>query len=567
MEESNKKIHSDQFKYFYHLIAKKRENDEKIPLGLVQKFIHSFKLERILFLNYSNSLIFEGLSNFAAKTLCRDQLIFSDNEKFDLIVGSLPFGMQKKEWIDKDREINIKTRVNWIDLFKSLFLLNNSGFGIYTVKPIYSSKEWLQFIEQLKKKEFFINAIFNAPFSWQPQTFLQPNLIVISRIDNPQLFIAELNYLENLETVINNFKDLFDSGSLDTGLLINKNDFRGFSQYKIIKEINALETQYKSYQKYQLKDVASKIILGSVKNKFKNRPNSIYLPRIGTSPVVSRLKDLKIKQQNYFQIVLNENVVKNEYLELFFKSALGKLTLKTLILESIIPHINKKDLLGAYVSIPNYKEQEILIATVKKMANLREKLDIFNTEIAFNPKSTQNIQDKLNNMLSALDELTEADKIRAIVRTGESKTLEFKQTLSVDVRNDKKEKNIEKMVLKTIVGFLNTEGGILLIGVSDDKNIIGIQKEIQKYHKNDDKFLLHFKNLIKESIGGNFYSFINYRLVDIESCKILRIDCKPSNKECFLEPKNEFYVRTNPATEKLEGQKMVDYIRNHFNNK
>ena len=568
MEERNKKILSDQFKCFYHLIAKKRENDKKIPLNLVQKFIHSFKLERVLFLNYSNSLIFEGLSNFATKTLCRDQLISPDNEKFDLIVGSLPFGMQKKEWIDKDREINIKTRVIWIDLFKSLFLLNNSGFGIYIVEPIHSSEEWLQFTEQLKKKEFFINAIFNAPLGiWQPQTFLQPNLIVINRIDNPQLFIAELNYLENLETVINNFKGLFDSGSLDTGLLINKNDFRGFSQFKIIKEINALETQYKSYQKYQLKDVASKIILGSVKTKFKNRLNSIYLPRIGTSPVVSRLKDLKIKQQNYFQIVLNENFVKNEYLELFFKSALGKLTLKTLILEGIIPHINKRDLLEVYVSIPNYKEQEILIATAKELANLREKVDIFDKEIAFNPKSAQNIQDKLNNMLSALDELTEADKIRAIVRTGESKTLEFKQTLSVDVKNDKKEKNIEKMVLKTIVGFLNTEGGILLIGVSDDKNIIGIQKEIQKYHKNDDKFLLHFKNLIKESIGENFYPFINYRLVDIESCKILRIDCKPSNKECFLEPKNEFYVRINPATEKLEGQKMVDYIRSHFKNK
>jgi predicted HTH transcriptional regulator len=152
------------------------------------------------------------------------------------------------------------------------------------------------------------------------------------------------------------------------------------------------------------------------------------------------------------------------------------------------------------------------------------------------------------------------------LRTGESKTIEFKQTFSVDVKTNKKEKYIEKVILKTLVAFLNTDGGILLVGVRDDKNIIGIQEEIKKCYRNDDKFLLHFKNLIKTAIGESFYPFIDYRLVDIENCKILRIDCAPSNVPCYFESK-EFYVRTNPATDKLEGPKMVDYIQRHFKNK
>ena len=544
------------------------EENNQILLNLVHIFIHSFKIKKTLFLNYSSDFaLFEGLSKSITRTIFREQSISSDKEKFDLIIGNLPFGVPRREWIDKDKEINIKTRANWIDIFKSLFLLDDSGYGIYIVESFQQSAEWLKFQEQLRGKGFFINAIFNAPQGiLRPQTILQPNLLIISRIDNPQLFIAELNDLENLEIIISNFKNVFDSGSLDTGILKNQNDFIGFSQYYIARSIIALEMQYKSYKKYQLKDVALKIILGSEKDKFKNRPNSIYLPRVGTSPVVSRLKDLKIKQQNYFQIVLNENIVKNEYLELFFKSALGKITLKKSIFESIIPHLNKRDLLETYISIPNFKEQEILIATAKKLANLREKVDIFDKEIALNPKSAQSIQDKLDNILLALDELTEADKIRGIVRTGESKTIEFKQTLSVDVKTDEKEKYIEKMLLKTLVAFLNSDGGILLVGISDDKNIIGIQGEIQKYYKNDDKFLLHLKNLIKASIGENFYPFIDYRLVDVESCKILRIDCKPSNEPCYFESK-DFYVRTNPATDKLEGPKMVNYIQRHFKNK
>jgi len=540
-----------------------KENN-KILFNLVNHFIHSFKIKKTLFLNYSDYALFEGLSKSVTKTLFRGQSIPSDKEKYDLIIGNLPFGMPKKEWVDAERDICIKARRNWIDIFKSLFSLNDSGYGMYIIEPIHRSEEWLKYQEQLRKKGFFVNAIFNTPQEiLQPQTFLQPNLIVISRKENPQLFIAELNDLEDLETIINNFKNSFNSESLDSGVLINEDSFRGFSQYKITSEINALKTQYKNYKKYKLKDVALEIILGNMKKAFKDRPNSIYLPKIGTSPVVSRLSDLKIKQQNYFQIVLDENIVKNEYLELFFRSALGKITLKILITESIIPHINKRDLMEIFVSIPNFKEQEILIKTTKKLALIKEKVDIFNNEIAFKPKSARIIQDKIDVILLALDEGTETEKIMRILRTGESKTIEFKQTLSMDVKTGKKEKIIEKAILKTLDAFLNTIGGILLVGVSDNKKITGIQGEIKKYYKNNDKFLLHFKNLVKTKIGENFYPLINYRLVNVENCKILRIDCNPSDVPCYFESK-EFYVRTNPATDKLEGPKMVDYIQRHF---
>jgi len=533
-----------------------KENN-KILLNLVHNFIHSFKPRKTLFLNYSDYAIFEGLSKSVTKTLFKGQSISSDKEKYDLIVGNLPFGMPKNEWIDKDKNVFIKARRNWIDLFKSLFLLNDSGYGIYIIEPIHRFEEWLKYQEQLRKKGFFVNAIFNTPQEiLQPQTFLQPNLIVIS-------FIAELNGLEDLETIINNFKNSFNSDSLDNGVLINEKYFRGFSQYKITNEINALETQYKNYKKYKLKDIALKIILGNTKKNFEDKSNSIYLPKIGTSLAVSKLSDLKIKQQNYFQIVLDENIVKNEYLELFFRSALGKITLKTITTGGFIPHINKTFLLEAYVLIPNFREQEILIETAKKLALLKEKVDIFNNEIAFNPNSARSIQDKINTMLFALDEGTETEKIMRILRTGESKTIEFKQTLSMDVKTGKKEKIIEKAILKTLDAFLNTNGGILLVGVSDNKKITGIQGEIKKYYKNDDKFLLHFKNLVKTKIGESFYPLINYRLVDVEKCKILRIDCKPSDEPCFFESK-EFYVRTNPATDKLEGPKMVNYIQRHF---
>ena len=87
--------------------------------------------------------------------------------------------------------------------------------------------------------------------------------------------------------------------------------------------------------------------------------------------------------------------------------------------------------------------------------------------------------------------------------------------------------------------------------------------EIQKFYKSLDKFLLHWKNLLKVRIGEQYYPFIEYRIVNINNMNILLIECTPSQSGCYLDG-NDFYVRTNPATDKLEGPKLVEYVKNHF---
>jgi hypothetical protein len=163
-----------------------------------------------------------------------------------------------------------------------------------------------------------------------------------------------------------------------------------------------------------------------------------------------------------------------------------------------------------------------------------------------------------------LNFVDEAGQIQELIRKGESRTLEFKETLSLDVKKGIKEKHIEISALKTIVGFLNSEGGTLLIGVRDDGVCTGIEAEKEKFHKGiSDKLLLHMKNLLKNRIGEEFYPFIQYNIVDCGGKEVIRVDCIQSSVPCYLDNK-EFYVRTNPATDKLEGPKLVEYVKNHF---
>jgi 16S rRNA G966 N2-methylase RsmD len=177
------------------------------------------------------------------------------------------------------------------------------------------------------------------------------------------------------------------------------------------------------------------------------------------------------------------------------------------------------------------------------------------------------VQNTVAELIRALPPL--ADSIptdtHELITSAESKTLEFKQTLSVDIRKNEKQKYIETASLKTIAAFLNSDGGTLVVGVSDNRDPVGIEDEINRFHEGSaDKFLLHFKNLICSDIGPEFYPLLDFNLVPIDTKRVLRIDCKRSDRPCFIG--EDFYVRTNPATDKLAGPTMLQYIKTRFPN-
>lgn len=160
-------------------------------------------------------------------------------------------------------------------------------------------------------------------------------------------------------------------------------------------------------------------------------------------------------------------------------------------------------------------------------------------------------------------DLSPADQVLALIPMGESKNLEFKETFSLDVKKGTKEKYIEKSALKSIVAFLNSEGGDLLIGVDDEGAIMGINGEVEKFYKNNDKYLLNFKNHLKTKIGEGFYPLVDYSVVSVEGNDVLRVACGAATSPCFLEG-NEFFVRSGPATDVLEGQSQHEYIKRRF---
>lgn len=150
-----------------------------------------------------------------------------------------------------------------------------------------------------------------------------------------------------------------------------------------------------------------------------------------------------------------------------------------------------------------------------------------------------------------------------LIEAGESQNVEFKSTLRTNIHTGEKDKRMEAAVLKTLVAFLNSDGGDLLIGVKDDGEIVGM--DVQTFD-NRDKIYLHVTNMISIQVGDNFIPFIEYRLVDFEERTVLHFKVRRSSKPAFVKTGEveSFYARSGPASIELKGSELLKYFENHY---
>lgn len=156
--------------------------------------------------------------------------------------------------------------------------------------------------------------------------------------------------------------------------------------------------------------------------------------------------------------------------------------------------------------------------------------------------------------------------ISEIIDLGESATLEFKSTLQWDMMKREKNKGLRKSVLKTIVAFLNSEGGTLVIGVEDDKTICGLSDDLMLTDNSEDKFLNLLSTLITDDIGPEYSGLIKTRLEEIDGNRVCVLDIDRTLLPAFLTLDNqkEFFIRMSNTTRSLDPEETVKYINQNW---
>jgi CheY-like chemotaxis protein len=150
-------------------------------------------------------------------------------------------------------------------------------------------------------------------------------------------------------------------------------------------------------------------------------------------------------------------------------------------------------------------------------------------------------------------------EIAAMLQAGEGDATEFKSTLRWNLHSDKADKKIENACLKTVAAYLNSDGGILLVGVDDEGKVLGLQ---QDRFANEDKLLLHWNSLVKAHLGVEFTPLIRTQIHEQQGLRILVVQCLPSPKPVFFRRENDeiFFVRTGNGTHQLKPSEVLAYL-------
>lgn len=153
------------------------------------------------------------------------------------------------------------------------------------------------------------------------------------------------------------------------------------------------------------------------------------------------------------------------------------------------------------------------------------------------------------------------NSIQSLIASGENRTVEFKSTMRMNLHTKKPGKEIELAWVKGVAGFLNTDGGILLIGVTDAGDITGLEQDV---FENEDKCRLHFKNLIGKHIGAELSKYIRFFIVPLHGKSVGVVQCARASEPVFLKEgsnKEHFYIRNGPSSDELPVSQALRYIK------
>ena len=139
-------------------------------------------------------------------------------------------------------------------------------------------------------------------------------------------------------------------------------------------------------------------------------------------------------------------------------------------------------------------------------------------------------------------------------------------------------RNASKFIIaKTLAGFLNTEGGFLLVGIRENKSllkdeVIGIDAEFKKIN---DPCLDGYRRMIVDSIVKPFFpksifnhfsSYININFHVVEGKTLCILKAEKSDHKIFLKHGGveSFFIRVDATTREISGEQIVDYCMRRF---
>ncbi len=159
-----------------------------------------------------------------------------------------------------------------------------------------------------------------------------------------------------------------------------------------------------------------------------------------------------------------------------------------------------------------------------------------------------------------------------VIRDREKYNAEFKSSFRWDYDKSCVNNDLEYEVVRAMVGMMNAEAGKVLIGVSDDGDILGLDNDYKQLgkKKNWDVFELRLLDVIDKYVGRGCAEWYSIDSAEVQGREVCVIDVKAAPHEVFLKmrPRKQkdihFVARIGNSTRELNMDEFVVYKKDHW---
>jgi CBS domain-containing protein len=201
--------------------------------------------------------------------------------------------------------------------------------------------------------------------------------------------------------------------------------------------------------------------------------------------------------------------------------------------------------------------------------NRIRKLAVFDEEKLRGIVSLTDIAQRHPDLLEKLSQMREkrngngVDDIINLIQCDEGMHLEFKASLRVDRKTGQANSALELVIMKTICAFLNAEGGTLLIGLTDDNRVVGIDDDYPLIKGgNRDGFQNYVITQVSNNIGNYYLQYVSLTFHNLLGKDLCQVDVTPSDRPAYLnnKGKQDFIVRTGNNSRPFKISEAAQYI-------
>lgn len=138
---------------------------------------------------------------------------------------------------------------------------------------------------------------------------------------------------------------------------------------------------------------------------------------------------------------------------------------------------------------------------------------------------------------------------------------------------NKKNKEMEQVIVKAVAAFLNSNGGNLLIGVADNGTPLGLAHNFQTLvgKQNRDGYALFLTDLLLNAYGRDVSAFLKITFGQVSGHDICQVRIEPSPKAIWVDGKDnarqkseQLYIRTGNSSRALTIREAANYAAHRF---